>query len=161
MNNLDAHGGQLGKTDFRCVNQAKQKVQPKESLRRRQWHPTSVLLPGKSHGQWASVYGVIQSQTRLKRLSSSSSKKSLWTRNELTTNCHPWLQEKSCFREWKLKVGEENISWSFVPRACCKILQIYFHKWYDPQVQNDIISSDPQMMLLVARKAWNVRVPVI
>ena len=90
---------------------------------RRQWHPTPVLLPGKSHGQrslvgcspwsrqesdtterlhfhfslayigegngsplqcsclenpgdrgawWAAVYGVTQSQTRLKRLSSSS-----------------------------------------------------------------------------------------
>ena len=92
--------------------------------RRRQWHPTPVLLPGKSHGRrslvgcspwgreesdtteqlhfhfslscigegngnplqcsrlenprdrgawWAAVYGVAQSQTRLKRLSSSSS----------------------------------------------------------------------------------------
>jgi len=91
---------------------------------RRQWQPTPVLLPGKSHGQrslvgcspwgctesdtteqlhfhfshscigegngnplqcsclenprdggvwWAAVYGVAQSQTRLKRLSSSSS----------------------------------------------------------------------------------------
>ena len=93
-------------------------------IRRRQWHPTAVLLPGKSHGQrslvgcspwgheesdmterlhfhfslscigegngnplqcsclenprdrgawWAAVYGVAQSWTRLKRLSSSSS----------------------------------------------------------------------------------------
>ena len=91
-------------------------------LRRRQWHPTPVLLPGKSHGQrslvgcspwgceetgtaewlhfhfslsrlgegngnplqcsclenprgrgawWTAVYGVAQSRTRLKRLSSS------------------------------------------------------------------------------------------
>ena len=91
---------------------------------RRQWHPTPVLLPGKSHGRrslvgcspwgheeldmterfhfhfslscigegngnplqcsclenpmdggasWASIYGVAQSRTRLKRLSSSSS----------------------------------------------------------------------------------------
>ena len=91
---------------------------------RRQWHPTPVLLPGKSHGRrslvgyrpwghqesdtterlpfhfslscigegngnplqcsclenprdggawWAAVYGVTQSQTRLKQLSSSSS----------------------------------------------------------------------------------------
>ena len=94
------------------------------SNRRRQWHPTAVLLPGKSHGRrslegcspwgrwgsdtterlhfhfslscigeengnplqcsclenprdegawWAAVYGVAQSQTRLKWLSSSSS----------------------------------------------------------------------------------------
>ena len=97
----------------------------KRSLRptgRRQWQPTPVLLPGKSHGQrslvgcspwsrrvghdwvtslslsclgegngnslqcsclenprdggtwWAAVYGVAQTRTRLKRLSSSSSK---------------------------------------------------------------------------------------
>ena len=94
------------------------------AVRRRQWHPTPVLLPGKSHGWrsrigcspwgreesdmterlpfrfslscigegngnplqysclenprdrgawWATVYGVAQSQTRLKQLSSSSS----------------------------------------------------------------------------------------
>ena len=93
-------------------------------IRRRRWHPTAVLLPGKSHGWrslvgcspwgleesdtterlhfqfslscigegngnpfqcsclenpreggawWAAVYGVSQSRTRLKRLSSSSS----------------------------------------------------------------------------------------
>ena len=98
------------------------------SLRRRQWHPTPVLLPGRSHGQrslvgcspwdreesdtterlhfhfslscigegngkplqcsclenprdggalWAAFYGVAQSWTRLKRLSSSSSSTSL------------------------------------------------------------------------------------
>ena len=96
---------------------------------RRQWHPTPVLLPGKSHGWrslvgccpwgryesdrtewlhfhlslscigegngnplqcsclenpkdggawWASVYGVTQSRTRLKRLSSSSYSASRW-----------------------------------------------------------------------------------
>ena len=98
-------------------------------LGRRQWHPTPVLLPGKSHGRrslvgcrpwghkesdmaerphfhfslsyigegndnplqcsclenpsgrawWAAVYGVAQSGTRLKRLSSSSSSSSLST----------------------------------------------------------------------------------
>ena len=97
-----------------------------QETRRRQWQPTPVLLPGKSHGQrslvgcspwghyesdmtewlhfpfslsrigegngnplqcsclenprdrgawWAAVYGVAQSQTWLKQLSSSSSKK--------------------------------------------------------------------------------------
>ena len=99
----------------------------KEFVRRRQWHPTPVLLPGKSHGRrslvgcspwghwesdmtkwldfhfslscigeengnsfqysclenprdggawWAAVYGVTQSWTRLKWLSSSSSSSS-------------------------------------------------------------------------------------
>ena len=94
------------------------------NIRRRQWHPTPVLLPGNSHGQrslvgcspwgrteadtteqlhfhfslsstgeengnplqcsclenprdggacWAAIFGVAQSRTRLKRLSSSSS----------------------------------------------------------------------------------------
>ena len=35
-------------------------------LRRRQWHPTPVLLPGKSHG-WRQVvvHGVVKSQTQL------------------------------------------------------------------------------------------------
>ena len=43
---------------------------------RRKWQPTPVLLPGESQGGeawWAAIYGVAQSQTRLKRLSSSSS----------------------------------------------------------------------------------------
>ena len=45
---------------------------------RRKWQPTPVFLPGESQG-WGSlvgcrlVYGVTQSRTRLKRLSSSSS----------------------------------------------------------------------------------------
>ena len=47
---------------------------------RRKWQPTPVFLPGESLGWgawWAAVYGVTQSRTRLKRLSSSSSS-SLW-----------------------------------------------------------------------------------
>ena len=41
---------------------------------RRKWQPTPVFLPGESQGQGslvAAVYRVTQSQTRLKRLSSS------------------------------------------------------------------------------------------
>ena len=40
---------------------------------KRQWQPTPVFLPGESQG-WgkAAVYGVAQSRTRLKRLSSSN-----------------------------------------------------------------------------------------
>ena len=44
---------------------------------RRKWQPTPVFLPGESQGRgawWAAVSGVAQGQTRLKRLSSSSSK---------------------------------------------------------------------------------------
>ena len=42
---------------------------------RRKWQPTPVFVPGESQGRgawWAAVYGVEQSRTRLKRLSSSS-----------------------------------------------------------------------------------------
>ena len=42
---------------------------------RRKWQPTPVFLPGESQGRgawWAAVYGVAQSWTRLKRLSSST-----------------------------------------------------------------------------------------
>ena len=42
---------------------------------RRKWQPTPMFLPGESQGQgawWAAVYGVAQSWTRLKQLSSSS-----------------------------------------------------------------------------------------
>ena len=45
---------------------------------RRKWQPTPVFLPGESQGRWgwwAAVYGVAQSRTRLKQLSSSSSSK--------------------------------------------------------------------------------------
>ena len=44
---------------------------------RRKWQPTPVFLPGESQdggAWWAAVSGVAQSRTRLKRLSSSSSK---------------------------------------------------------------------------------------
>ena len=40
---------------------------------RRKWQPTPVFLPGESQRQWAPIYGVTHSHTRLKRLSSSSS----------------------------------------------------------------------------------------
>ena len=43
---------------------------------RRKWQPTPVFLPGESRGGevwWAAVYGVEQSRTRLKRLSSEFS----------------------------------------------------------------------------------------
>ena len=42
---------------------------------RRKWQPPPVFLPGESRdggAWWAAVYGVAQSRTRLKRLSSSS-----------------------------------------------------------------------------------------
>ena len=53
---------------------------------RRKWQATPVFLPGEFQGRgawWAAVYGVSQSWTRLKRLSSSSSRSSfVFTRTE-------------------------------------------------------------------------------
>ena len=51
---------------------------------RRKWQPTPVFLPGESQRQWAPVYGVAQSWTRLKRLSSSSSSVQKYVNWELT-----------------------------------------------------------------------------
>ena len=51
---------------------------------RRKWQPTLVFLHGESQGPgawWATIYGVAQSLTRLKRLSSSSSR-SLYTERQ-------------------------------------------------------------------------------
>ena len=45
---------------------------------RRKWQPTPVFLPGESQGRealWAAVYGVAESRTRLKRLSSTMLRK--------------------------------------------------------------------------------------
>ena len=48
---------------------------------RRKWQPTPVFLPQESQGWgawWAAVYGVTQSWTWLKRLSSSSTRMRNW-----------------------------------------------------------------------------------
>ena len=114
--------------------------------RRRRWHPTPVLLPGKSHGWrglvgcsprgrkesdrterlpfhfslscigegngnpphcsclenprdggawWAAIYGVTQSRTRLKRLSSSS-----WLRDTWRLNNHFILCIRDSGKDW-------------------------------------------------------------
>ena len=63
---------------------------------RRKWQPTPVFLPGESQGQgasWAAVYGVAQSRTRLKWLSSSSSSHSTFNflRNHHTVFHSCWI----------------------------------------------------------------------
>ena len=54
---------------------------------RRKWHPTPVFLPGESRdggAWWAAIYGVAQSRTQLKLLSSSSSRAILTKKTEWT-----------------------------------------------------------------------------
>ena len=139
-------------------------ISPEYSLqRRRQWHPTPVLLPGKFHGWrslvgcspwgckesdtterlhfhfslphigegngnplqcsclenprdggawWAAIYGVSQSRTRLKRLSSSSSsihwKDWSWNSNILVTWCEKLTHWKRPWCWERLKAGGEG-----------------------------------------------------
>jgi len=131
---------------------------PKDYCLRRRWHPTPVLLPGKSHGRrslvgcspwgreesdtterlhfhfslscigegngnplqysclenpwdggawWAAVYGVTQSRTRLKRLSSSSSKDycTKWSKSERERQ----IQYDVTYK-WNLKYDTVNLS---------------------------------------------------
>ena len=57
---------------------------------RRKWHPTPVFLPGESQGRgawWAAIYGITQSRTRLKWLSSSSSRLALLHVGKQTRVC--------------------------------------------------------------------------
>ena len=74
---------------------------------RRNWQPTPVFLPGEPQGRgawWAAVYGVAQSRTRLKRLSSSSSSASLLalTVKNLPAMQQTWIQ----FLGWEDPLGK-------------------------------------------------------
>ena len=67
---------------------------------RRKWQPTPVFLPGESQGRGslvAAVYGVTQSWTRLKRLSSSSSSTYIHTILSLFSE-----SMNSCFKQMKI-----------------------------------------------------------
>ena len=74
---------------------------------RRKWQPTPVFLPGESQGRgawWAAVYGVSQSRTRLKQLSSSSSSiKNIG----MLSNWEWWLAGQSQEQSRNLK----NVCW--------------------------------------------------
>ena len=122
------------------------------SLWRRQWQPSPVLLPGKSHGRrslgvspwgreesdtteqlhfslsctgegngnplqcsclenprdggawWAAVYGVTQSRTRLKRLSSSSSSSNMVSLNHWSLQHNPYALGMGKGRERKTRM---------------------------------------------------------
>ena len=67
---------------------------------RRKWQPTPVILPGESQGgeAWlAAVYGVTQSQTRLKQRSSSSSQ------GYGFSSSHVWMWELDYKESWAQK----------------------------------------------------------
>ena len=66
---------------------------------RRKWQPTPVFLPGESQNGgawWATVYGVAQSRTRLKQLSSSSQGYGF-------SSSHVWIWELDYKESWAPK----------------------------------------------------------
>ena len=107
---------------------------------RRQWQPTPVFLPGESQGGgawWAAVYGVAQSWTRLKRLSSSSSskwKKPIWKATYYmipTTWCSEkkaklWTQQND---HWLLRVvGREG--WIVRGQKTFRAVKLFYLIWW-------------------------------
>ena len=72
----------------------------------RKWQPTPVFLPGESQGRgawWAAAYGVTQSQTQLKRLSSGSSR-CLTSESYMFFRKHKHFQGKN----WRGGFGDKN-----------------------------------------------------
>ena len=68
---------------------------------RRKWQPTPVFFPGESQGRWslvAAIYGVIQSRTQLKWLSSSSSSRE--EERKASISERPSLYQESEDRIW-------------------------------------------------------------
>ena len=72
----------------------------REGFRRRQWHPTPVLLPGKSHGwgAWkAAVHGVARSRTQLSDFTFTfyfpALEKEMATHSSILAWEIPWTQE--------------------------------------------------------------------
>ena len=101
---------------------------------KRKWQPTPVFLPGESQGLgrdwWATVYGVTQSRTRLKRLSSSSSSNTfssscfIFQFNSVVTKC------LSSILDIALNDRNERICDPMVhtKRSCRHLIKI-LHKW--------------------------------
>ena len=82
---------------------------------RRKWQPTPVFLPGESQGRgacWAAVYGVVQSRTRLKRLSSSSSRLLLPRGGNGNTLQHSCLENPTDRGAWWATVCGVTKSWT-------------------------------------------------
>ena len=86
---------------------------------RRKQQPTPVFLPGESQGRgawWAAIYGVAESQTRLKQLSSSSSISifyGCWNKAPQTW----WLKTTDiyCLTVLKARVQNQGVSRPMLP----------------------------------------------
>ena len=75
---------------------------------RRKWQPTPVFLPGESQGRgswWAAVYGVTQSQTRLRWLSIARSS-SLFFLSAERIQWKAWFTRIGCL--WVLQADRQE-----------------------------------------------------
>ena len=112
---------------------------------RRKWQPTPVFLPGESRGRGSLVgchlYGVTQSRTRLKRLSSSSSSS--------IVSCLPYFLNLPGVLPWRTTFlyhipGDSEPQWiewkqdkhvilSFLQqRVLCHLSHSLAHLWFHP-----------------------------
>ena len=93
---------------------------------RRKWQPTPVFLPGESQGRgawWAAVYGVAQSRTRLKWLSSSSSSSIHIWRPEISDGC-----DISCLLIWQEIFSFHKVKNTCPPKAWRNALGVVIGK---------------------------------
>ena len=105
------------------------------ATRRRQWHPTPVLLPGKSHGRrslvgcrawWAAVHGISKSWTRLSDFTFTFHFHAL--EKEMATHSSSFLENPRDGRAWwaaaygvaqsrtrlkRLSSSSSNLDWMF------------------------------------------------
>ena len=92
------------------------KFKTSRTKQRRKWQPTPVSLPRESCGQgawWAAVYGVAQSWTWLKRLSSSSSSKDVtmreWSQTQKRTHHSIFIKFKYRQNWWHYKSSGQSL----------------------------------------------------
>ena len=91
---------------------------------RRKWQPTPVFLHGESQGrgaEWAPVYGVAQSWTRLKRFSSSSSSRDVPGRLQTASLDTEAVHYSNIFKSKNLYENKTTCPWE---GSWCYFLQL-------------------------------------
>ena len=91
---------------------------------------------------WAAVYGVAQSQTRLKRLSSSSSNAYIW--NLERSNDNPIYETAKETQMYRTVFGTlcERVRVGWFGRMALK--NVYYHMWNDSPFQVQCMIQDAQ-----------------
>ena len=94
---------------------------------RRQWHPTPVLLPGKSHGRrswWAAVHGVAEGRTWLRDFTFTFHSHAL--EREMATHSSGvfCLENPRDGGAWWAAIYGVAQSWTWL-----KWLSLYYSKW--------------------------------